>query len=141
MPTGRPYKPLRFLITVLIALLIISAIARWNAPHELIPWRTDFAAARAEAAQTHKRVLAYFTAEWCVGCEQLKRTTWTDPAVEKALREFVPVKIDIDQHRDLALRYLADPIPKFVVLDDEGNAVKEADGSLPPEDFLAWLKR
>jgi thiol:disulfide interchange protein len=136
----RPFRPLWFLFIVLCALVVIMIVSRLTAPREIIPWRTDFAAAQKEAALAHKPVFAYFTAEWCEPCQYLKRTTWADRDVERALRDYVPVKIDIDRHRDLALRYVADPIPKFIVMDAEGTALKSIDHALTPEEFLAWLK-
>ena len=70
----------------------------------------------------------------------LKSTTWADAEVESALRNFVPVKIDIDEHPDLARRYNPQGVPYFAVLNSAGDPNKTAVGALPPSDFLAWLK-
>lgn len=142
------YKPVWAILIIAAGVLAVAGFSTWNrakAANERIPWRTDFAAARAEAAQTGKPVFAYFTAEWCGPCQSLKSTTWADPKVEEALRKYVPVKIDVDQHADLAKRYLLTPsnleggIPAFRVLDDKGDVRKEIVGAMPPGDFLQWL--
>ena len=114
--------------------------------HEIIPWRTDFAGAREEARRDHKPVFLYLTASWCGPCQGLKGTLWADNDVDAVLRNYVPVKVDVDQHRDVALAYLQTPrnldggIPAFRVLDDEGRITREAVGALPAEEFLRWLK-
>ena len=134
------YKPFWFILAVLCALILIAGISRMNDAPERIPWRTDFTAARHEAASTNKPLFAYFTAPWCQPCQRLKHTTWADAGVEQSLKAYVPVEIDIDTHQDLAARYAPDGIPTFVVLDRDGVAIKSGGGPMSPEEFLAWLK-
>ncbi len=107
---------------------------------ELVSWREDFAAAKVEAEGTKKPVLAYFTATWCPPCQKLKSTTWADKDVAGALGEYVPVRVDIDAHQDMAAKFAVSGIPHFVVLDAGGNVVKSATGYMAPGEFLAWLK-
>ena len=132
-------RPLRFIILIGLGVIAIAAISRVRAAKEIIPWRTNFADARKEADGSRKPLMLYFTAEWCGPCQSLRSTTWASKEVEKALREYVPVKIDIDEHPDLARQYVANSIPRFVVVDSGGTIVKAADGALPPEDFIQWL--
>ena len=133
------YRPIWFLFAVLCALVLIAGISQWTAPHEIVPWRTDFAAAQRESVTTAKPMLVYLTADWCGPCQSLKGTTWADASVERALRAYVPVKVDVDQHPDLARQYGSDAIPRFVVLGKDGQIVKATEGALPPGEFLAWL--
>jgi thiol:disulfide interchange protein len=132
---------LGFILLLGAALFAIAGIGRLMSGRELIPWRNDLAAAQREAGTTHKPVFAYFTAQWCGPCQSLRHTTWADRAVANALQAYVPVKIDIDEHPDLAQRYAPSYIPAFVVLNGDGSVAKEQTGALSPEDFLAWLKR
>ena len=44
------------------ALLFLSTVAAYAA--EAIPWKTDFAAAKAAAKKTHKLMLVDFYADW-----------------------------------------------------------------------------
>ncbi len=114
-------------------------LGRIFSPQERIPWRDDFAAAGRESIAAHKPVFAYFTAQWCGPCQSLRHTTWADAGVAKALSGYVPVKIDIDAHPDLAARYSPSEIPTFVVLKEDGSVAKSQTGALGPDDFLAWL--
>ena len=50
------------------------------------------------------------------------------------------VRVDVDQHPDLAQRYGSSAIPRFVVVGSDGEIVKAAEGALSPGEFIAWLK-
>lgn len=135
-----PYKPLWFVLFAFAAVIAVAGASNLLKPKEVIPWRADLAAARAEAAQSGKPVFAYFTAEWCPPCQRLKSTTWASRDVERALAGYVPVKVDVDAHADLAQRYNVNGIPAFFVLDADGAVRKHAPpAALGPEDFIAWL--
>jgi thiol:disulfide interchange protein len=134
------YRPFVVVFVVFAAVMAVVGVSRWRQREEIVPWRNDFAAARAEAATSGKPVFAYFTAEWCGPCFTMKSTTWADRDVEAALRAYVPVRIDIDRNTPVALEYDAQTIPKFAVLDGEGKVVKSMEGYMEPEEFLAWLK-
>jgi len=108
---------------------------------EVIPWRTDFAAARAEAERLHRPLFMDFTASWCPPCQQMARTTWTDPAVAAALKDIIPVKIDLDQNHELAQQYDVQSIPAFRMVDSKGTVLKSGGGLMTSEQFLAWLKQ
>ena len=134
------HRPLIVVLVVFAAVMAVVGVSRWRAREEIVPWRNDFAAARAEAASSGKPVFAYFTAEWCGPCYTMKSTTWAHRGVEEALRAYVPVRIDIDQNTPVALQYDAQTIPMFAVLDGEGKVVKSMEGYVDAEQFLAWLK-
>lgn len=127
-----------FLILVVVA--GASVLSRLWAPDERIPWREDLSSARAEAQAENKPVLLYFTASWCVPCQTLRRTTWADQEVETALGTYIPVKIDIDQHPDLAMRYRVEAVPYFVLQSADEQPLKIATGAMNPMQFLDWLE-
>src|SRR5688572_14663116 len=134
------HRPFVVVFVVFAAVMAVVGVSRLNAREEIVPWRNDFNAARAEAASSGKPVFAYFTAEWCGPCYTMKSTTWADRDVEEALRAYVPVRIDNDQNTQVALEYAAPTIPKFAVLDGDGKVVKSMEGYMDAEAFLAWLK-
>src|SRR3954468_11974320 len=135
---NKALKPFWFLLLVVAGLALVSFLYP-RGGDERIPWRTDFAAASAESAKTKKPLFLYFTAEWCGPCQSLKHTTWADADVEKALSNFIPVKIDIDQHPDLSRRYPSDGIPHFVIAKSDGSAIRETVGAYPAREFIEWL--
>jgi thiol:disulfide interchange protein len=138
--TPSPFKPIWFLVVVLCCLVAIVGLSKLTAPHELIHWRTDLTAARAEAEKTNKPVFLYLTANWCSACQTLRTTTWADKNVEQALRSYVPVKIDVDRQPQVALPYASDALPRFILLAPDGRSLRAIDGYLDPDAFVGWLK-
>jgi len=136
------FRPLRGILVIVLAVTAVVGISKWNQPKEIIPWRTDWNKAVAEAQAAKKPVFAYLTADWCGPCQELKHTIWADPKVEAALKNYVPVKVDIDQNAELARRYLArdDGIPAFFLIDNDGRTLRESHGAMTSEEILAWLK-
>lgn len=128
------------LFGILVVVAAISVAMRLWQPKERIPWRGDLAAASAEARAENKPMLLYFTAEWCAPCQSLKHTTWADEKVETALSAYVPVKIDIDQHPDLAMRYRVEAVPHFVLVGPDEQLKNIASGAMSSSQFLEWLK-
>ena len=130
-----------------IIVLVALGIYQWGRlhPKEIIPWRNSYAAAQAESKQTGKPLFLYFTATWCGPCQSLKSTTWADPGVASALANYIPTKLDVDDHANtpLAHQYGVDSdsggIPFFVVLDKQANPVRSSVGVLDPPTFLQWL--
>src|SRR5690242_1204958 len=116
-PSNSAFKPLWGLFAILLGVSAVMIISKTMKPKEIVPWRTDLSAAREEAKRDSKPLLLYFTASWCGPCQEMKSVTWSDSAVEKKLRDYVPVKIDIDANQPLAQQYGIDGIPSFVLLD------------------------
>jgi thiol:disulfide interchange protein len=137
---SKSLRPVWGIFAFLCAVVAVSVVTRALRPKEIIPWRTDFAAATSEARQANKPVFAYFTADWCGPCQGLKSTTWADKSVEAALRDYVPVKIDVDRRDDLAGQYHVAAVPTYVVLGADGETLRKTDGALAPEELLRWLK-
>ncbi len=98
--------------------------------------------AQAEASsQTSGRpVFALVTADWCPPCQQLKRTTLTDPGVTQWLRENThPVYIDVStRSTPEAERLEARFLPTMVLLRD-GQVVSRTTGAMGTKDMLAFL--
>ena len=139
------YKPVFFILLVVLGIIAVAGISALTRPSPIIPWRSNWSDAQAEARRSGKPVFAYFTADWCGPCQRMKHTTWADAGVEAALRDYVPVMVDVDRQPDLARKYVPTPrnleggIPAFRVLDQNGQIAREAVGAMPPEDFLKWL--
>jgi thiol:disulfide interchange protein len=134
-------KPVWGLFFALLAVVAVSLLMRARRPDEIVPWRASYPTALEEARGGGKRAFVYFTASWCEPCQKMKYTTWADREVEAALREFVPVKVDIDDRPDLARQYNVDGVPTFVVLDPGGAVIRDWSGASPPAEFLQELKR
>jgi thioredoxin-like negative regulator of GroEL len=133
-------KPFWFVIMVAVGVMALVVVSKWMSGREIIPWRTDFTAAQDEASKASKPRLLYFTATWCGPCQRMKATTWSDTTVEAALQKYVPVKIDIDEHPDLARQYRIEAIPTMVLVGTDGMLVRSTTGGMSSQEFLSWLK-
>ena len=134
-------KPVWGLFFILLGVVAVSLLMRASRADEIIPWRASYAAALDEARAGNKRVFVYFTADWCAPCQSLKHTTWADKNVEAALRDYVPVKVDVDRQADVASKYNVDSIPAYFVLDASGGVVGNWVGAFPPGKFVEELNR
>lgn len=135
-------RPLSFILLVVAAMLVFSLLRKNDAGGpEVVPWRTDLQAALEEATRSNKPVLAYFTASWCPPCQRMKSTTWQDLSVARALEAWVPVKLDVDQHRDLARRYQINGVPTLLILSAGGTVGQARSGYASAEELVAWLSR
>lgn len=137
-PISKPAGGLFVLVLIVAAAGIASHLRE---PKNLVPWRSDLAAARTEAVAQNKPLLLDFSASWCPDCRHMQATTWSDRSVADALVKYVPVSIDVDAHPDLAGQYQVNSIPAMFVVDPRtGSIIKQNRiGAIPPAQFLQWL--
>lgn len=62
-----------------------------------VAWRYDLDAAFEEAKRDDKLVMAYFWGYNCLACTEYAMRIWAKPEAAEALRDFVPVKINVDE--------------------------------------------
>lgn len=140
MMDSKAYRPLIAVVAVSLGMVVFAGIRKANEPKDNIPWRKDLAAAREEAASSNKPVLAYFTADWCGPCQEMKGQTWADRRVEDLLRKsVVPVKIDVDAHSDLAMQFNVSGIPHIQLIRPDGTMGPARVGFTSADELLRWL--
>jgi protein disulfide-isomerase len=126
---------------VFFGVMGVVMVSKFYTPAEQVPWRSDLPAALAEARTANKPVLLYFTAEWCVPCQYMRRNVFSDANVGEAMKAYIPVRIDHDQRQDLIAAYQVEGMPWFGVLDASGKPTRILNrGVETPQEFIAWLK-
>ena len=96
----------------------------------------------ARAKREGRYLLIDGAAEWCHWCHVMDETTYRDPEVGRLLRErFVAIRVDVDARPDLAERWEDYGWPATILLNPEAEEVGKYRGYLPPERFLALLRR
>jgi thiol:disulfide interchange protein DsbD len=96
----------------------------------------------AIAAAGGKPVMLDFAADWCVSCKELERNTYTDPAVQAALKDVVLLQADVtandDDDKALYARFGIFGPPGVMFFGHDGKELTSyrVVGYLGPDDFL-----
>lgn len=122
-----------------------------------LEWERDFEKAKAEAAQTGKRIIIDFTGHTCTNCRDVETRVFPDPAVKRELEKFVRVRLYTDRdggkyatpaegvrNADLALKYFDAIVnPLYAVTDAEGKLVAKTDYNLAKDagKLATWLQQ
>ena len=106
-----------------------------------IPWR-DWGMEAFEAARTEEKpVLLTLGATWCHWCHVMDETAYADPrVVELVNSRFIPVRVDVDQRPDIALRYNQGTYPSVAFLTASGEFLAGRPYT-PADEMAALLER
>jgi len=106
-----------------------------------IAWQKSLDEALKSAQTQKKPVLVDFFATWCGPCRAMEKEVWPNPQVVAAAASYVPVKLDIDQHRKEAEKYNIEAVPTIVILDSQGKEKERSVGFREAEALAALLKK
>jgi thioredoxin-related protein len=127
----------------LVLIVLLSRVAPGQAradvappaPRFAIEWRSDASAGVAEARRLRKVALLFFGADWDMASVEMKRKTFTDPAVVTALRRHhvVAIYVDVTDIESAAAtvaeeQYRVRDTPKLVLLDRSGRELGRRGG-------------
>jgi thioredoxin 1 len=83
-----------------------------------------FTEALDRAKRERKPIVLDFMASWCVPCKRMEKETFADPEVAKLLKQVVFLKVDTDEHPDLAKHFSIEGLPDIRFLDSDGTEVR-----------------
>jgi len=113
-------------------------------PPVAIAWSQFSDRALAEARDAGRPVLIDFQAVWCIPCREMERTTFRDPEVVEAAREFAALKADVSEEDDgtaaLMSRFGVPGVPTYVLLDGHGEERRRFVGYVAAPDFHRALR-
>ena len=108
---------------------------------ESIDWMTELEPALAKAKETGKPVMVDFYATWCPPCKMLDAQTYTDAGVIEKSKEWVMVRIDVDQNKELSRQYGIQSIPTIVLIDPNGKEMSRTTGFVEAGTMINMMKR
>jgi thiol-disulfide isomerase/thioredoxin len=130
---------LRLIVVVLVVLVSYAARGAGEAPP--VEWLTDFEAAVKEATNRKTLIVADFYTDWCGWCKKMDQTTFSNPAVVKLLKDYVPLKVNAEKQKPLAQRYRITGYPTVAVIHPEKVLVGLLRGYKGPDDFRRELSK
>jgi hypothetical protein len=105
----------------------------------LVDWHPWGERAFDRAAARTEPILLSLSAPWCVACEEMDETTFSDPMLAAHVGEgFVPVRVDADRHPRVRERYNMGGFPSTVFTTPDGEVMTGAT-FLAPDGFRGIL--
>ena len=130
----------RVVLVVGLSLVAVTVVARMRGGTNRVAWQTDLPAAARAAAAANKPVLLDFTADWCPACQDMRRTTWADPATAALVADrCVAVSVDADTHPELGQRYGVRFLPTLVLTTPDGRELRRVEAYQSADDIRRWL--
>ena len=99
-----------------------------------------YSEALATAKSENKPLVLDFMAVWCDPCKRLVNETFADEEVSALLDKCVFLKIDTDEHPELAKHFNVASLPDIRFLSPEGKEINKLNGFQTPESFAVELK-
>ena len=124
----------------LLFLTVLFSFISFSKADANVNWITDFESAQKLALSSNKLILVDFWASWCGPCRKMDSDAWSQKEVSEIVRNFVPLKIDLDSHKALALKYNVNSIPNVFLMDGNGKIIFESTGYMGKEEVIRVLE-
>lgn len=119
---------------------IIFALATVASAQGGIPWAHDIEQARQIAAQQNKLVLVHFWSPDCAPCMKLERYVFPNPQIARAMADnYVPVKVNAKQRRDLVQRFQVNSWPTDVIMTPQGQQLYKRNSPQSANSYIVLL--
>jgi thioredoxin-related protein/YHS domain-containing protein len=124
-----------------VTLAVVMSFTQFVAGNE-IPWSTDIESSLQQAASTGQPVLLEFTADWCMYCKRMEKTTFVDPRVVNFVNQnYVAVRVDADEHKQLVADLDIKGLPAILVVSPTLQIIERIPGFQTPEALLTRLNK
>ena len=145
-PAGRNWRPFMILRVMLGTAAAVSFL--WMALHfnlnppvlKFVPYNS---AVLASARNDHQPIVLDFSADWCIPCREMEKTTFTDPAVVKGAKGFLLMRANLTAdnpaNEALTKHYNVQGVPTTLFIDASGQVRERRVGYIGPSDFLKYL--
>lgn len=88
-----------------------------------------------------KKVLINFYADWCSYCRKMDLETYADGAVARYVNQnFIAIRVNSDKENQIAAMYQVQSLPSIWFVAEDGEAISNLPGFVPPGLFINLLK-
>ena len=111
-----------------------------------LDWITSEMKGLEIAQREGKPVMLDFYATWCAACNELDHKTYSHPAVQSKLAQFINIKLDFTRNSDeverLKKKYSIVGLPVVIFFDSKGNQLhqKRIETFVDSKEFLAYVE-
>ena len=140
----RPFLVIRYAIGVASAGALIYLLLQRGTTMPQLAFE-PFSPATLQAAKfAGKPVVIDFSADWCVPCREMERTTFVDPAVVREADGIVRLRANLTAenaaNEAIIKEFTVEGVPTMVFIDDQGVIRKRRVGYVGPGEFLGYLR-
>jgi thiol:disulfide interchange protein DsbD len=146
-PEGRGWRPF-FISRCALGVVAVGALVWLLIPRAAQPslkFEPYNPEVLASAAGQRKPVLIDFSADWCIPCREMERSTFIDPYVVSEAARFVRLRANLTAqdktNDDLTHQFDIQGVPTTLLIDSNGKVSKRKVGYIGPKEFLAELRR
>ena len=123
-------------VSVVLALLVPFTVCGQKPFDSHANAEQDLDTAKRVARLENKLIFLDFGANWCPGCVEIDRDIQQDVDLKFMMQSFVVVHANVggvfsrDKHTDVVRAHYPSfrPIPQYMILDADGNLLRQSDG-------------
>ncbi|NLF71760.1 MAG: DUF255 domain-containing protein [Candidatus Anammoximicrobium sp.] len=105
-----------------------------------IPWLYDIGEAQQIARREQRLLLLHFYSDTCAPCRRLEQNVFPNPEVYRAMSQsYIPVKINGERARGIAVQYQVDRWPTDVIADPQGRILYKTVSPQDPGRYVQLL--
>jgi len=119
---------------------ILFLVCFWGILQSLGAWGSSLLLGLETADREKRLVLVYIYADWCNYCKTLESEVFPDPDVQKALSEFVLVRIDGERFPNFKERYQVGAYPSLLFLDGKAQSLYKLTGLTSKKETLDFFR-
>lgn len=137
-------KKLIGILSIGFMMVILMTSASSQSDSEINFQHVDLTEAKALAAKSGKYIFIDCYTDWCGPCKRMAATAFVDPRVASVYnKQFINIKIEMEKDKDgpdVALMYKIKGYPTLLIIDSNGNLIKQAVGMQSSDGLIALAK-